>query len=111
MSDTTRTLATRTGTRQSPHAVGRGIWSRADGAWCIVVEVHRSRRDDGMWIHPITARFATPEEAAPLARAREIRELEQELRALGCGPDDERAREQHDARLAEVRGRLAELRR
>lgn len=66
-------------------------------------------RDDG-YSHTAYARPATAEEDAESKKATRIAELDETMRILGVGPDDDRDRERHNQRIRDTMAELNSLR-
>ena len=105
-----RKFTKRRGTRDQAWQVG-GTVRAPDGTVHIITSVHRPYFDDERsdYIHGVTTRPATAEEAASSSRATEISRLRKFLDTRKHGPDDDRDRDAYDQVTREARQKLAEL--
>ncbi len=82
-----------------------GALRKRDDGWYVVSKSARRMDDQGGYVYTMTLSPATAEQA----KAGEIGLLRKELRGLGAGPDDERSRAAHDARVAVLDAQLRVL--
>ena len=99
----------RTSSRSSAPIVGNTV--KNNDKVFVITKVDRAYEDDhGKYVHNYEARPATEEESKRHESSVRAREIEATLSGMRHGPDDDRAREEHNAKRSALEAELAALR-